>query len=159
MFNPKTFQAHKQGIRENMEANLLWDTFHGTMKHKSSIETSVKYVEIKFDEEPPAVLGKMEFVAGMIRDGIKVDQYAITEKPYCTTYMRGVRYHYPVKTLRTEISDRQVTTAMRHLIHKKINTDVGQRVSNIDCRVMDLFKAGKIDWPTVIESHKGSCSL
>ena len=159
MFNPKTFKAHKQGIRENMEANLIWDSYHGTMKHKSSIETSVKYVEIKFDEEPPAVLGKMEFIAGMIREGIKIDQYEITETPYCTKYMKGVRYSYPVKTLRTEITDRQVTTAMRHLIHKKINADAGQRVQNIDCRVMDLFKAGKIDWDTVIESHKGHCSL
>jgi len=159
MFNPKTFQAHKQGIRENMEANLLWDTFHGTMKHKSSIETSVKFIEILFTDSPDDVYDNMRTITTLIGRGIKVDQYEISERPYCTTYMRGVRYHYPVKTLRTEITDRQVTTAMRHLIHKKINADAGQRVSDIDCRVMDLFKAGKIDWPTVIESHKGSCSL
>jgi len=158
MFNNKTFEAHKQGIRENMETNLIWDSYHGTMKHKSSIETSVNYIEIKFDEEPPAVLGKMEFIAGMIRDGLKIDQYEIAETPYCTKYMKGVRYSYTVKTLRTEISDRQVTTAMRHLIQNKINKDVG-KYSTIDCRVMDLFKADKIDWDTVIESHRGDCSL
>ncbi len=158
MFNAATFKAHKQGIRENMEANLIWDSYHGTMKHKSSIETSVKYVEILFTDTADDVYDNMKTITALIGQGIKVEQYEITETPYCTKYMKGVRYSYPVKTLRTEITDRQVTTAMRHLIQSKINRDVG-KYSNIDCRVMDLFKAGKIDWDTVIESHKGDCSL
>jgi len=159
MFNNKTFEAHKQGIRENMEQNLIWDKYHGTLKHKSSIKTEARFIRIKFDDTPEDILNSMEQVTWLMRDGIKVEQNEISEQPYCTKRLIGVSYSYEHKSIREEITDRQVTTAMRHLIHKKLNADAGQRVQNIDCRVMDLFKAGKIDWDTVIESHKGDCSL
>ena len=159
MFNKDTFFAHKQGIRGRMEENLIWDKYHNTLKHKSSVETTQKSIEILFDDKPEDVLNSMATLNRLLLDGVKVDMYEISETPYCTKYMKGVRYRYETHSIRESISDRQVETAMRHLIHKKINADAGQRVSNIDCRVMNLFKAGKIDWPTVIESHKGDCSL
>ena len=159
MFNSKTFEAHKIGIRENMEQNLIWDKYHGTLKHKSSIETNVKSLSIMFDEEHKAYLGKMQFITKLLTQGVKVEMDEISETPYCTKRMVGVRYSYPVRSLREEISDRQVTTAMRRFIHSKINKDAGKRIDNIDCKVMDLFKAGKIDWTTVVESHSVNCSL
>lgn len=159
MFNSAHLLAHKQGIKETMEQNLIWDKYHGTMKHKSSIYTEIKTISILFDEEPEEALAKMKIITSMLDKGLKVEQHEISEVSYCTKYLRGVRYAYTTKVLRDKISVRQVEVHMRNLILAKLNTDATNAIRNVDCKVMALFKADKIDWQTAVESHEGDCEV
>jgi len=159
MFNINTFNAHKQGIRENMEQNLIWDKYHGTMKHKSSIATTLKFVKLRFDAPPEETIDKMEFITKLLREGTEVGKQGMTEQPYCTTYTVGVTYNYNAETIRDEITDTQVTIAMQNFIKNKLTREIGRKQYDLDCRVMELFKTGKIDWETVVESHQHDCEL
>jgi len=159
MFNIDTFKAHKQGIRENMESNLIWDKYHGTKKHKSSTYVEYDDVIIKFDDEPEEIALKMQIVTNLYKLGHKVNQEELIEQPYCTRHMVGVRYAYETDILRSHIDDRQVTNAMREFVTNKIRLETNSKYVELECKVMDLFKAGIIDWEMVIESHKRDCSL
>lgn len=60
------------------------------------------------------------------------------------------------KELIHEVSDDIVKSYM----HKALKSMMGLKSYNcIDCKLMQLFKDGKIDWETLIASHKGGCSL
>ncbi len=159
MFNINTFNAHKQGIREAMEANLIWDKHHGTMSHNSSRDYNYMSIEVKFDDEPAHVAEKMQMVVDIIKDGTKVELEEVTEQPLCHRYMTGIRYNYKKYHIRDEITDRQVSRAMKKLMIKKIRNETGRKYVDMDCKVMDLFKDGLIDWNTVLQSHGKDCSL
>ena len=159
MFNIDTYKAHKQGIRENMESNLIWDKYHGTMKHKTSSYPEHKQVEILFNDAPADAAIKYELVAMLYANGTKVEVTEITEQPYCTTYTIGTRFVYEVPTIRTHITDRQVEQAMKLLIRNKIRKATGRDYVQVECKVMDFFKTGVIDWNQVIKSHEEDCSL
>ena len=159
MFNIDTFKAHKQGIREAMESNLIWDKYHGTISHNSSRESEIKYIEIKFDDEVAEIADKMEQLSNLYKDGVAVEISDITEQPNCYRYMVGTRYSHKVYTIRDEITERQVTRAMKKLTTKLIRSETGRKYVDMDCKVMDLFKDGLIDWNTVLQSHGKECSL
>ena len=159
MFNINTFNAHKQGIREAMESNLIWDKHHGTISHNSSRESEIKFIEIKFDDQVAEIADKMEQLSNLYRDGVAVEINEMTEQPNCYRYMVGTRYSHKVYTIRTHITDRQVTRAMKSLMTTKIRSETGRKYVDMDCKVMDLFKDGLIDWNTVLQSHGKDCSL
>ena len=68
MFNMNTFNAHKQGIRETMESNLIWDKHHGTISHSTSRDYNYLTIEVKFDDEPEHVAEKMAMVVDLIKE-------------------------------------------------------------------------------------------
>ena len=159
MFNINTFNAHKIGIRENMESNLIWDKYHGTMKHKTSTFPEHKNVEILFSDAPADAAIKHELVSMLYADGVNVNVEEVTEQPYCTRYMIGTKYNYEVDMLRDEITDRQVSQSMKRYILDRIRLETGRQYVQVECKVMDLFKDGLIDWNTVLESHGKDCSI
>ncbi len=159
MFNIDTFNAHKQGIREAMEANLIWDKHHGTISHNSSRESETNYIEVKFDEDRSDIASKMEQISNLYKDGVAVKISDIIEQPNCYRYMIGTRYSYAVYSIRDEITDRQVSRAMKTLMQDKIRSETGRKYVDLDCKVMDLFKDGLIDWNTVLQSHGKDCSI
>ena len=159
MFNINTFNAHKQGIREAMESNLIWDKHHGTISHNTSRESKTNYIEVKFDEDRSDIATKMEQISNLYKDGVAVKISDITEQPNCYRYMIGTRYSYEVYSIRDEITDRQVSRAMKELMIKKIRSETGRKYVDLDCKVMDLFKDGLIDWNTVLQSHGKDCSI
>ena len=83
----------------------------------------------------------------------------ITEQPHCHRYMTGIRYNYKQYHIRDEITDRQVSRAMKTLMQDKIRSETGRKYVDMDCKVMDLFKDGLIDWDTVLQSHGKDCSI
>ena len=159
MFNINTLEAIKQGVRENMEANLIWDKYHGTMKHITSKQTESKNVDIMFNDAPVDAAIKHELVSMLYADGTKVDVEELTEQPYCTVRMVGTRYNYETFSLRDEITDRQVSQATKRIVLSTIRLATGRKYVQVDCKVMDLFKDGFINWETVLESHGKDCSL
>jgi len=159
MFNMNTFNAHKQGIRETMESNLIWDKHHGTISHSTSRDYNYLTIEVKFDDEPEHVAEKMAMVVDLIKDGTTVKMEEITEQPHCHRYMTGIRYNYKQYHIRDEITDRQVSRAMKTLMQDKIRSETGRKYVDMDCKVMDLFKDGLIDWDTVLQSHGKDCSI
>ena len=159
MFNINTFKAHKQGIRENMESNLIWDKYHGTISHNSSREGEIKFIEIKFNDKVAEIADKMEQLSNLYKDGVAVEISEMIEQPYCTRHMVGTRYSHNVYTIRDEITERQVTRAMKKFMIKKIRNETGRQHVDLDCKVMDLFKDGLIDWNTVLQSHGKNCSI
>ncbi len=159
MFNINTFNAHKQGIREAMEANLIWDKHHGTISHNSSRESETNYIEILFDDDKSEVAPKVEQLSNLYKDGVAVTISEMSEQPHCHRYMVGTRYSYEIYTIRDEITDRQVTRAMQKFMTAKIRRETGRNYVDLDCKVMDLFKDGLIDWTTVLQSHGKDCSL
>ena len=159
MFNIDTFNAHKQGIRENMESNLLWDKHHGTNKHSTSKDYNVEIIEIKFNDDRIEIAAKMEQLSNLYQVGISIEISEIAEQPNCHRYMIGTRYSYRSYYFRNEITDRQVTRAMQKFMTAKIRSETGRKYVDMDCKVMDLFKDGLIDWNTVLQSHGKDCSL
>jgi len=159
MFNINTFNAHKQGIREAMESNLIWDKHHGTMSHNSSRDYDCMSIEILFDDEPAHVAEKMQMVVDLIKDGTAVKLDEISEQPHCHRYMTGIRYNYKKYHIRDEITDRQVKGAMTNFMTGLIRKETGRKYVDLDCKVMDLFKDGLIDWNTVLQSHGKDCSI
>ena len=159
MFNINTFNAHKQGIRENMESNLIWDKYHKNLNRASSTYPECRDIEIKFDDSPEKVSDNMIVISHLLRDGVKVTQREITEQPYCTERTVGVEYFYEVPKLRNFIEEYQVITAMKKFMQDKIRREINNEYVYLDCKVMDLFKSGAINWETVLESHGNDCSL
>ncbi len=159
MFNINTFNAHKQGIREAMESNLIWDKYHGTISHNTSRDYNYLSITVKFDDEPEHIAEKMAMVVDLIKDGTKVELEEIAEQPHCHRYMTGIRYNYKKYHIRDEITDRQVSGAMQKLMTAKIRSETGRKYVDMDCKVMDLFKDGLIDWSAVLQSHGKDCSI
>lgn len=159
MFNVNTFNAHKQGIRENMESNLIWDKYHKNLNRASSTYPECRDIEIKFDDSQEDVSSRMTVLSKMIKAGVKVTQCEITEQPYCTERTVGVRYSYEIPKLRSFIEEYQVITDMKKFIQDKIRREINNEYVYLECKVMDLFKSGAINWETVLESHGKDCSL
>ncbi|MCI4436847.1 MAG: hypothetical protein JHC33_08590 [Ignisphaera sp.] len=58
--------------------------------------------------------------------------------------------------LRDEVTEELVKTNVHKALKSIMKLDT---YSTIDCRIMQLFKDGEIDWDTVVKSHKIHCSL
>ena len=81
---------------------------------------------------------------------------AVTRTPYCTTYFIGTQFVFTRKVLVGAIEQWQIDEAMKKYVKKQLF--LGD-YDALECRVMDLFKQGKIDWNDVKQMHKGTCSL
>lgn len=74
---------------------------------------------------------------------------------------KGTIYNFKIAKPITEVTDDLVSKYMRRAITNILIKQTGkfEWSFSLDCKVMELYKLGKIDWETVVESHKSGCSL
>ena len=97
--------------------------------------------------------------------GTKVTQQAITKREHCSETFLGTSFTVTWKELRTDIDDKQVETIMRNYVSKmltpikKRNTGYSWERTSVDCKIMSMFKSGKITWEDCVEAHTVDCSF
>lgn len=167
----EAFKKHKLLIRESLERNLAKDILMVNNGVQTYREDSVitRYKEIKILKEDNIVLKlkKLDKEINKLRavSGVTISQRAITKMEHCHKSFEGTLFTVYYKELRTSITDKQVEDIMRKYVSKmltsieKRNTGyIWERVS-VDCKVMDLFKQGKISWEDCVEAHKIECKF
>jgi hypothetical protein len=169
---PELFFAHKEGIKQNMEQNLLFakatnkvapnycykNEFRSfkVMKGDSlqDIHSALTEVQNALHE---ARVGSMVGKCGKPR--IIIEE--ITERPHCTTYFKGTDYQVVVPVLRPYIDLKQVEYEMKEYVISLLRNpkDPSWYIFNLKCEVLKLFKDGKITWDDVVSAHKEDCDV
>jgi hypothetical protein len=85
----------------------------------------------------------------------------ITHQTYETSagrvgYYSHTNYYVAYASLIDEVDDNLVKETVQKALKNIIGLESWQY---LDCRVMQLFKDGKIDWETVVKAHKEDCTL
>ena len=155
----KDFKATKVLIAKTMRMNMARAIENGESPFDYCYEADNRIIYIKFDEKPEAIKGKMKFVSNAMQAGKVVKLGGLTEKPYCETRAVGTSYSIIGKKLREEILDYQITNKMKAFVTDKIRLAIEDPYKQLDCKVMDLYKSGLINWNDVLVSHGKECSL
>ncbi len=155
----KDFKIEKRLIASRLRMNLKVAQERGTTEFKYCYGTTYKQITIRHDEKHEAIAGKMKYVSGLIGNGTPYKIETMTEKPYCTTTYVGTSYTFTILTIREEITDRQIESHMKEFVKRKILLHLATNWLTVDCRVMELYKTGKIVWADVIEAHTIDCSF
>lgn len=59
-----------------------------------------------------------------------------------------------------EVVDEITDTKLKETVHKALRGIMGlSKYSYIDCKLMQLFKDGKLSWEDLVKAHKEDCSL
>ena len=157
--NLGTFKAHKQGIKENLKANLIWDKHHNNMDREDSLIYDRKVIEVLYDEEPRAVQDKLLAISNYINKGYEVRIEEMTKHQYRTTYSIGTKYTILIPKLADFIGDRHVESKMRDFIKLQIGKDLGYNIYTVRCEVLELFNQERISWDDVLIAHTVDCSF
>ena len=157
--NLGTFKAHKQGIKENLKANLIWDKHHNNMDREDSLIYDREVIEVLYDDEPGAVQDKLLAISNYINKCYEVSQQEITKQQYRTTYSIGTKYTILIPKLVDVIGDRHVESKMRAFIKLQISKELGDPIYTVRCEVMELFKQERISWDDVLIAHTVDCSF
>ena len=93
---------------------------------------------------------------------INVEQVPITVNSNCRKEFIGTKYLITYKVLRYEIDDSQVNKHLRTFISKALtgtkSTHFWERVVP-DCKLIKLFRQGKLSWDDCVSAHNSNCGL
>ena len=153
------FKANKILIARTMRMNMAIALKNGSSPFDYCYTDDNKVIQIKFDEKPAAIRGKMKFVSDCMQAGSDVSINGITYTPHCSTYTIGTSYTIKSRKLREEISDYQIQHRMKNFVISNIRDSIENKYKQLDCKVMDLYKAGTINWNDVLVSHGKECSI
>jgi len=150
------FFAHKQGIEENMKENLIFAKATGKPAKKYCYEEEKIIVTVVKECTDSEYGDRIEEVYqyGLLYG--KPDITFVTETPHCITKTIGTRYVFKVPKLRSEITEEMVSYRMKKLVRKQLRLTTYE---HIECKVLALFKEGKISWDMVKEQHGKGCSV
>lgn len=81
---------------------------------------------------------------------------SMTKQPYCSIVAYGTRFKFTRPAIIGEIEDYMIDEEMKKWVRAKLFLKEHEA---LECRVMELFKKGIINWDEVKEAHKGTCSL
>jgi len=153
------FKANKILIKRTMQMNMARALENGSSPFDYCYLEDNKVITIKFEDKVEAIKGKMKFVSDCMQAGRDVSINGITHTPYCSTYTIGTSYTIEGRKLREYIADYQITNKMKKFVTDKIRVAIDNEYKQLDCKVMDLYKSGIINWNDVIVSHGKECSL
>ena len=145
-----------ENTRKNLERKLEVSRQTGKL-----YPTVTKKVQEKFQlldgastEETLSLMKEVVALAGHTKGDINHMTY---ETPVGRVgYYSHINYYVTYTTVVDEISDQLV----KDTVQKAIRNMMGlTNWAYIDCKVMQLFKEGKIDWETVVKSHQEDCTL
>ncbi len=153
------FFAHKEGIASNMRANLLFAKATGRIIQpycaEKSIHNMVIYDDAERNERPVADI--LEDILAISREhNVPVKLSDFKEWGTCVHYHVGTQFTTTTPLIRKTITEEQIKDEMRKFVMKKLK--LGDHAT-LECRVMELYKQGKIEWADVVEAHKGQCEL
>lgn len=165
------FKTEKARIRTSLEAILKMDTLkykRGLPVRELSLITKMKHFTVKDDSKNIAkeLSDITAFIANKLTYGIKcqVIQSYLTERKCCyrSASTIGITYSVAWGELRTKIEDEQVENIMKAYVRKMLTKPKKRKHSwelvQLDCKIMDLFKDGKITWEDCVKSHNTDCS-
>lgn len=136
---PEQAQAHYEGIQENIRQNYLFAAATGSDKYLIENKRSKTYKnKIKINNLP---------------EGATIEPYLESD---------GTKGEAVIIVEWTEISQSTLDEALKDTMRqfRKMVAEAADCYTwEIDCYVMQLFMAGKIDWDTAVETFKGNCEL
>lgn len=144
------FNQLKLNIKSDLERKLKLGTLPST-------EYRCKIIVVPYND-----LSNLRLVNHYIAKGLKPslvytnwDEYKGGKDP------KGTIYNFKIAKPITEVTDDLVSKYMRRAITNMLIKQTGKSewAFSLDCKVMELYKLGKIDWATVVELHKSGCSL
>lgn len=152
------FWAHKEGITQAMKSALIMSKalnkpMHDYCEYKD-------YITISFDkgkvEDINEAMDKLQRVQSLIDDGytLKIDGETYADGRY--DYFHRADFKLSKKLLRDKIEDTQIEDAMRALLKKEMGLGL---YKEIECKVIALYKEGKIEWEDVVKAHTTNCKM
>jgi len=159
------FNAHKEQIRTNLQEHLAIDRLlYSKGQHsgfrKNSLKKKFINIEIKHKECNIKKLTALTTLLEIKNRELKVDNLMEYGTCSCKNKVVGVRYTIEWDEIREEIEEAQVEVIMKAYIFKLLNIHNKFPWNfTLDCKVMKLFKEGKIDWDETIKSHNEDCNI
>ena len=164
------FKAEKARIRASLEAILKMDTLkykRGLPVREHSLITKMEHFTIKDSSKDIAkeLSDITSFIANKLAYGIKckvIQSYLKKQKCcYRSANTIGTIYSVVWEELRTKIEDEQVEDIMKAYVRKMLTNPKKRKHSwelvQLDCKVMELFKEGKITWEDCVKAHNTAC--
>jgi len=150
------FFARKQMMKQTMDATLAKSKLEGRALKPYCLRT--EYITVVLLEADTPLL----LQAKLLRIQHNTEKYGspkidgILEYMHCTNYYKGTTFKFTNTLLRDEITEMQVQDRMRNMIRSELGL---KSHATIECKVMDLYKKGLIEWDTVKAQHGVACSL
>jgi len=149
--------AHFNEVKKNTEAymnHMLGMSRHiGYPLEKFCGHSVAETVTIEEGEDYEVVAERLKYLATMT-EPITVSGSTRASGRY--DYFDRVHFTIERHQVRPEIAHEQVQDRMKQFVKRELGLKAWD---TLHCRVMDLFKQGKIDWDEVIKAHEGSCEL
>lgn len=167
----KKFLEHKAKIKQSLQANLLKDkkaySRGGKSFRKDSLKLCLDFITISADSKTLVkdIQQLNSLIGGTRLTDIEVKAEAQTKYEHCSTVFVGTKYTVSWYELRDEIEDKQVEAHMKNYVKKMIERDIKKIYNHtpygifLECKVMKLYKEGKIKWEDVVRLHKEECAL
>jgi len=150
------FKAHKQGISENMEQNLIHAKATDNREAPDYCFTKqYETIEIHKSIEGEDLLHQLERGVELAKHGtLKARGRTKQEGRY--DFYNSIDYTVTTKHFRTHIEDEQVEEVMKALVKKAMGL---RSYDYLNCQVMAIYKRGEITWQEATQAHKEDCNL
>jgi len=151
-----TFKAHKQGIKENMEQNLIHAKATDNREAPDYCFTKqYETIEIHKSIKGEDLLHQLERVTQLAKHGT-LTQRGKTKQEGRYDFYNSIDYIVTTKHFRQTIGDDQVEEAMKDLVKKAMGL---RSYDYLNCQVMAIYKKGEITWQEATQAHKEDCNL
>ena len=140
-------------LKAQIKADLEYKLKTGKL---NSVHTKSKYIDVLHDD-----ITNLRLVNLYISKGYKPTMFTKTKDILGGTRNIGTTYRFELPESITQVTEEMVQRYMRKAITNIIAKQLGKSkyYISLECKVMELFKSGIIDWNQVLESHKNGCSL
>jgi len=143
-----TFWAHKEGITEAMRSSLIMSKHLNKPMHDYC--EYIEHIVVTINKGKDKDLSELQEIQHLLDEGYELNVDGDTKQEGRYDYFRCVHFKFSKKLLRDKIKDTQIEDAMIALLKKEMGLTY---YAAIECKVMSLFKEGKIDWDDVIKTH------
>jgi len=150
------FNKLKKDTRKNLERKLEVSKQTGKL-YPAVTERATEKFQLLDGASTEEILSLMsEVIALGKHTGVNISHQTFETSEGRIGYYSHTNYYVKYDKIVDEITDDLVKKS----VHAAIRGIQGwPEWSYIDCKIMQLFKDGKIDWDTVVESHNKECSI
>ena len=159
--NLEEFQKLYKQTEANLKANLVIDT----VKHAKGLpvrEDSLQQICTQFKVmDGSNIAKKLQELNTLIasKKDVRITQREQTKAVLGSYDFIGTLYNLYYKVLRTEIQEEQVKDKMKTIVKNQLKKELKTSWISLECKVMELFKAGTITWEDVVEAHRNACEF
>lgn len=151
------FAEHKAQLKRTMEYQLSLSKVYNKPLSNYCGYTDVKTITLNENDTEQDLRDKLlEIAIFMQYDNTTLTQSGHTRASGRYDFFDHVNYNFNTIRVRDELPDQAVEEAMKQLVKRHLGL---KPYEHLECKVMQLFKEGIIEWADVIEAHKGDCEI